>query len=91
MDERMELSVFRTILTQMLHENRFSFCLMASKAPLRACLRFCDSRFDGLIWVLCFECCSPTHQSRKKIVGRWGWISGEKVLTFSLDFNIWIG
>lgn len=24
MDERMELSVFRTILTQMLHENRFS-------------------------------------------------------------------
>lgn len=40
MDERMELSVSRTILTQMLHENRFSFCLAASKVPLESMLAF---------------------------------------------------
>lgn len=40
MDERMELSVSRTILTQMLQENRFSFCLTASKVPLESMLAF---------------------------------------------------
>lgn len=40
MDERMESSVSRTILTQMLHENRFSFCLTASKVPLESMLAF---------------------------------------------------
>ena len=40
MDERMELSVSRTILPQMLHEKRFSFCLTASKVPLESMLAF---------------------------------------------------
>lgn len=40
MDERMESSVSRTILPQMLHENRFSFCLTASKVPLESMLAF---------------------------------------------------
>ncbi len=40
MDERMESYVSRTILTQMLHENRFSFCLIASKATLESMLAF---------------------------------------------------
>lgn len=40
MDERMESSVSRPILTQMLHENRFSFCLTALKVPLESMLAF---------------------------------------------------
>lgn len=40
MDERMESYVSRTILTQMLQENRFSFCLTASKVPLESMLAF---------------------------------------------------
>lgn len=83
MDERMESSVSRTILTQMLHENCFSHRLQVSKATLRAYLRSYDSKFDGLIWVLCLECCSPAHQSGKMIVGAVGMDIGRKGVVFA--------